>query len=197
MTVSDHVLKAFFAAAQNQRDTTDRWIRFAFRYGSRLPHSRLAPTIQRHGRLDTVLRSLEDERIDQHALFGADYLSILSGYWIGGMHAAFWILGTRGLGDDTANFKSVGADLEQVRVGLENYEIPKDWDLEPLQMMALPPKHDESDFYTDDPDDPKRAHIMPAGLSARGSMIWQVIEGDQSRLIERRELSDRILALVE
>jgi hypothetical protein len=197
LTVSDHVLKAFSAAAQNQRDTTDRWIRFAFRYGSRLPHSLLAPTIQRHGRLDTVLRSLEDERIDRRVLSGAEYLSMLSSYWIGGMHAAFWILGKRGLGDDTANFKSVAADLALVRVGLEKHEIPKDWDLEPVQLNAPPPNNDESDFYTSDANDPKRAHIMPAGLSARGSMVWQVIEGDQSRSVERRELSDRILALVE
>jgi hypothetical protein len=197
LTVSDHVLKAFAAAAQKQRGSAERWIRFAFRYGSRIPRSLLAPTIQRHGRLDTVLRSLEDERIDRHVLSGAEYLSMLSSYWIGGMHAAFWILGKRGLGDDTAHFKSVADDLALIRVGLEKHEIPKDWELEPLQMTALPPTHDESDFYAYDSDD-KRALSIPAGLSARGSMVWQIVEGgDQTRLIERRELSDRILALAE
>ena len=190
-------MKAFAAAAQNQRDTADRWIRFAFRYGSRIPRSLLAPAIQRHGRLDTVLRSLEDERIDRHVLSGAEYLSMLSSYWIGGMHAAFWILGKRGLGDDTANFRSVAGDLALVRVGLEKHEIPKDWNVEPLQMITAPTNEDESDFHTYHPEDPTGAHIMPVGLSARGSMVWQVVEGDQSRSIERRELSDRILALVE
>jgi len=122
---------------------------------------------------------------------------MLSSYWIVGMYTAFWILGKRGLGDDTANFKSVVDDLALVRVGLEEQEIPKDWDLEPVQVIARLPHHDENDFYTNDPDGPKRAHIVPAGLSARGSMVWRVVEGDQARSIERRELSDRILALVE
>ena len=133
LTVSDHVLKAFSAAARNQRDTADRWTRFAFRYGSRLPRSLLAPTIQRHGRLDTVLRSLEDERIDRHVLSGAEYLSMLSSYWIGGMHAAFWILGKRKLGDDTANFKPVAADLELVRVGWKSTKFQKTGTLSPFK----------------------------------------------------------------
>jgi len=146
--------------------------------------------------LDTVLRSLEDERIDRHVLSGAEYLNMLSSYWIVGMYTAFWILGKRGLGDDTANFKSVADDLALVRVGLEKHEIPKDWDLEPLQIIAQPPHRDENDVYTNDPDDSK-PQIIPAGLSERGSMVWHVVEGDQARSIERRELSDRILAFVE
>jgi hypothetical protein len=119
---------------------------------------------------------------------------MLSSYWVGGMHAAFWILGKRKLGDETANFKSVADDLALVRMGLEKHDLPKDCDLEPVQMMALPPSTDDSDLYTNDPN---RTQIMPAGLSARGSMVWHVVEGDQSRSIERRELSDRILALAE
>ena len=194
LIVSDHVLNAFSAAARNQRDAADRWTRFAFRYGSRLPRSLLAPTIQRHGRLDTVLRSLEDERIDRHVLSGSEYLTMLSSYWIGGMHAAFWILGKRKLGDETTNFKSVADDLALVRMGLEKHELPKDWDLEPRQMTAPHPSNNDSDLNTNDPN---RTQIMPAGLSTRGSMVWHVVEGDQSRSIERRELSDRILALAE
>src|SRR4029078_79485 len=123
-------------------------------------------------------------------------LSMLSGYWIGGMHAVFWLLQKRGLGDDNDKFKNIQADLELVRVGLEKHEIPKDRNLT-LHMVAQPRNHADTDFYTYDFNDQTRAHRMPMGLSERGSMLWQVIDGggQSSRWIERRALSDQILEL--
>jgi hypothetical protein len=42
-----------------------------------------------------------------------------------------------------------------------------------------------------------RAHIMPTGLSERGSMMWQALDGAtlEATWFERRNLSDRFLNL--
>jgi hypothetical protein len=56
---------------------------------------------------------------------------------------------------------------------------------------------DRTDLYEYSKDDPQRAHIMPTGISSRGSVRWQVIDlkNGEERLLERRSLSDRIIAL--
>jgi hypothetical protein len=73
--------------------------------------------------------------------------------------------------------------------------IAKDRDITtPLQMVR---RGDTAASYVYDPKDRKRAHIMPGGLSERGSTMWEVIHlrGNTSYWIERRRLSDQILKL--
>jgi hypothetical protein len=61
----------------------------------------------------------------------------------------------------------------------------------PLQMRT----YDQTDGYVFTKDDPQRSHIMPIGISARGSVVWQAIDvrADAVRWIERRSLSDRMI----
>jgi hypothetical protein len=57
--------------------------------------------------------------------------------------------------------------------------------------------NDQKNVYVFTKDDPQRPHIMAAGVAAHGSMVWQVIDwkSDAARWIERRSLSDRMIAL--
>src|SRR5260370_38857687 len=95
-------------------------------------------------------------------------------------------------------FKSVFADLELLRMPLAKFEIAKDKNLEqPLPMRRV--GDDETkpiEFY--DPKDPSRFHIMPKGVSARGSAVWLALDVRNSRQhwIERRDLPDRLLSLL-
>ena len=68
-------------------------------------------------------------------------------------------------------------DLKLLRVALEKHQIADDRKLKaPLKMGRHPPNNDATDHYVYSPDDPRRSHIMPTGFSARGSIMWQVID---------------------
>ena len=68
---------------------------------------------------------------------------------------------------------------------------------QPLQLISKPAKGDPTDIYSYVPGDRTRAHIMPMGISSRGSMMWQAIDvrSEDAPWIERRALSDQILEL--
>ena len=64
-------------------------------------------------------------------------------------------------------------DIKFIRISLEKHEIVQDWKLSvPLQMQASSPDA-PSRAYTYNKDDKTRAHIMPTGISPRGSAVWQ------------------------
>ncbi|WOH47852.1 hypothetical protein [Bradyrhizobium sp. sBnM-33] len=97
-----------------------------------------------------------------------------------------------------AAFKSMFADLELLRMPLAKYEIAKDSQMkEPLTMRAIPPNNDATDKHIYDKKDPTRSHIMPTGMSGRGSMMWLVLDHSVPReyWVERQDLSNRLLAL--
>jgi len=122
-------------------------------------------------------------------------LSPLSEYWISGMYETFRLLTDRKLaGTDT---ESIFRALELVRMGIDKHEVPKDYTLHgPLQFVKVG-EGNEAKSYDYDKKDPMRAHIMPMGVSQRGSLQWRVIDLRNKRelWIERRELSDSILEL--
>jgi hypothetical protein len=97
-----------------------------------------------------------------------------------------------------AAFKSIFADVELLRMPLAKYEIAKDRRMkEPLTMRAIPPNNDATDEHVYDKKDPTRSHIMPTGMSGRGSMTWLVLDHSVPReyWVERQDLADRLLAL--
>jgi hypothetical protein len=101
----------------------------------------------------------------------------LSVYWIGGMYEVFRLLRDRELDDKNDRFFQVLKTLELLRMPLEKHEIAKDRVLkQPVELSRAPPRGDASDQYTYDVGDPTRAHIMPFGLSERGSVCWQAID---------------------
>jgi hypothetical protein len=131
-------------------------------------------------------------------MFVTNYLSMLSTYWIGGVYEALRLLRERELVDQNDKFVQLLRDFELLRVPLEKHEIAKDRTLkEPLQLVRQPPRPDEDDTYLYARKDEQRAHIMPAGISSRGSMMWQTIDlkNNTARWIERRNLSDQMLEL--
>src|SRR5665811_1134332 len=110
-------------------------------------------------------------------LFDMYYLNMLSTYWVGSMYETFRLLRQRKLTGTDPAFDEILSDLELLRMPLEKHELAKDTVLkEPLQMVRGPRNNDAKDLYSYDKDDNSRAHIMPMGLSKRGSLSWQAID---------------------
>lgn len=204
MNVSSLVAMAFGHAAVGQRARTDAWVRLSHEIGSRLPSSLLGMSIQRIGRLDSVLRCMEEERAqhqsqDEGLDVSQEYQSMLSELWIGALYEVIRLILDRKLaGSDVSIVSSLGHDLRLVRIPIEKHELAADKKLaRPLEMERRPLRGDASDLYVYSRADPKRAHIMPSGLSTRGSLTWQVIDVAtmESRWVERLDLSDRALSL--
>ena len=202
MTIGTQIANAFNDAKARHTELQETWIRISHRVGSRLKNSLLSTSIQREGDVDILLRSMEDEASQNSStkfdggLFG--YQRMMSEYWIGGVYETFRLLRQRGLADTSAAFDEILNDLELLRMPLEKHEIAKDSKLKSsLEMVRIPPKNDPSDTYIYDPRDNQRSHIMPYGKSPQGSLVWHVtdVRSGADRWIERRDLSDRIIAL--
>lgn len=206
MAVNISIAEAFGEANARHPQLAQTWVTVSFRIGRLLPHSLLLASVQREGQLDLVLRCLEDECASQVAegkefenvlLF--HHLNMLTSYWVGAMYETFRLLKSRELGDiSSVAFTEIFDQLELVRVGLDKHEIAKERDLsQPLKLIAMPANDDATDYFIYDKEDQTRAHIMPMGMSARGSIVWQVIHlrKNSSYCVERRSLSDRILEL--
>ena len=204
MRIAEAVALPFTLAKSRQSDLYQLWVQITARVGGRLPASLLMTNIQRDGEIDLLLRCLEDEEVQrissgaEPGLLDAHYLMMFSVFWIGSMYETFRLLRQRKRADTSPIFHEILKDLELLRIPLEKHEIAKDRELkEPLAMVRSPPNNDATDYYSYDPKDHSRSHIMPAGLSKSGSFTWQVIDlkANTGRWIERRGLSDKILAL--
>jgi hypothetical protein len=205
MDASGLLAQAFGIARSMYPEIMRSWVTVSHRVGSRLPNSLLPVSIQREGETDVLLRALETEQLDNlrrgqaNDLFAAHYLGTLSAYWIGGVYEIFRLLRERGLSDEANDFDVVLKDLELIRMPLEKHEIAKDWRLKtPLELIRQPPDSGPQDIYRYAPKDQQRAHIMPSAISqVTGSMMWHVIDlaSDSSFWVERRWLSDKILAM--
>lgn len=204
MTVGQLIATAFHQARQSYPDLNRKWVEASHFIGSAVPQSLLSVSIQREGELDLVLRCIEDETTQRHkagqedGLFIGNYLHVLSSSWIGGIYAVFFALKSRGATHGGDAFVQIFHDLELLRIPLEKHEIAKDRDLkQPLYLQKYPENGNDTDKYVYSKDDPKRAHIMPSGVTERGSISWLTIDhkANVAKWIERRWLSDRILEL--
>lgn len=201
MNVVEALITTYLQARMQQQECLKKWNSVSYHLGPLLPASLLVFTIQQQGETDAVLRCVEDEFADPQKLGRLDlalqYYSTLATYWIGGVYEILRLLRERKLISDH-NFEPLMKDFELLRIPLEKHEIAKDREFkEPQNMSRVPPKEAGSNYYTYDPKSPTRAHIMPSGLSSRGSMVWQTIDAKskETRWIERRSLSDKILEL--
>jgi len=143
---------------------------------------------------------MEDEftSADGEVDFQLQYQGMFSNIWIGSVYEFVSLLKIRKLLDHSPQFEALAHDLRLLRVPLEKHEIAADRKLaEPLTMKRLPPSTNNTDTYTYSKNSATRAHIMPFGLSSRGSMTWEVIDiiSNTTRWIERRALSERIMEL--
>jgi hypothetical protein len=198
VTLATNALDAVFNLARlRQNEIYQRWISISWAMGGQLPNSLLSVNVQRDGELDQILRCLEDEFLlpeTSASMFKAHYSLMLANLWVGGIYETVRLL--REIAGRQREHDPIAHDLRLLRVALEKHQIADDRRLTaPLRMTRHPPNDNATDCYVYSPDDPQRSHIMPTGISARGSVMWQVIDlrANTERWIERRDLSDRIL----
>jgi hypothetical protein len=213
--VSPYVASAFQIARATHNAKHASWTNLSARLAGRFSLPIATISLQRLGDLDLLLRCMEDEfqtnkTIEAADRFGLDYTVhyqvMLSESWVVNYYEILRAFRQR---DDEANlgvdgvsamaaFKSIFADVELLRMPLAKYEIAKDRRMkEPLTMRAIPPNNDATDEHVYDKKDPTRSHIMPTGMSGRGSMTWLVLDHSVPReyWVERQDLADRLLAL--
>ncbi len=213
--VSPYIASAFQIARAKYNVKQASWTNLSARLAGRFSLPIAMISLQRLGDLDLLLRCMEDEFQANQSAEAADNLGLdhtfhyqlmLSESWV---VACYEILRAFRQRDDEAYlgvdgvsamaaFKSIFVDVELLRMPLAKYEIAKDKRMkEPLTMRAIPPNNDATDEHIYDKKDPTRSHIMPTGMSGRGSMKWLVLDHSVPReyWVERQDLADRLLAL--
>lgn len=190
------------------------WMNLSVRLSCRFDLVTALSNIKQIGDLDILLRCLEDEstvntntpKID----FSLSYQMIFSETWV---ISCYEILRTFIQRDKEAlksgqlpsgiceleEFKSAFNDFELLRIPIAKSEIAKDKTLEQPLPMRRVGDDETKPLEAYDRNDPNRFHIMPRSVSARGSAMWLALDvrSLQERWVERRDLSDRLLALVK
>jgi hypothetical protein len=204
LSVSNHVVSSYQLASLLQEKVINAWITGSLKLGGELPESLLNLSIQRAGRLDAVLRCMEDEWAsdsleDSIRIFGTDYLASLSELWVGQVYEILRLTLERKLIVNNTFFEALANDFRLLRIPMEKFEIARDRSLTgPLAFTRVPPKKGDIDYHYDK-NDPLRAHHMPIGILQNGSMQWCAIDISNKpveRWIVRRDLSDRVLQLL-
>jgi hypothetical protein len=184
--VSPLLNSLFNVARAKYRAENEAWVQLSYRLSERFNLVTALSSIQREGDLDILLRCLEDEFGTNKDASGMDFsfhYQMISETWIVGCYEILRAFQQRDREAATAGrptsgvseldeFKSIFIDFELLRMPIAKFEIAKDKKLEqPLPMRRV--GDDETkpiEFY--DPKDPGRFHIMPKGLSPRGSAVW-------------------------
>jgi len=200
MNVSAHLHAAFVLSLAKYSQLHETWINASVQIGDQLPNSMLMFSVQNAGRLDILLRSMEDEFSSVTPDLSFSHQALLSELWIGHVYEFVRLLNERELAPQHNDFIPLFRDLTLVRIPLEKHEIAGDRKLkESINMVRHPPSNDATDVYKYSSGDKTRSHISPCGMSQRGSLMWMVLDikstPPQSYWIERRNLSDRILAI--
>jgi hypothetical protein len=203
-TVGELLVGAFVVARSTHPELGQTWTTLSWRIGGLLPRSMLMATVQRLGEIDAVCRAVEREMVALPPAEGVmdfrdHYYTMLAELWIGTAYSICYILKTRKLVTGEA-FETIANHLRIVRVQLEKYELSSDRALqEPLAMAPAKTQGDEPEpsIYLYDKNDSQRAHIGRRGVSARRSLMWEVIDvkAQQSGWLERLELSERFLSV--
>ena len=202
-SVSDLMVNAFVWARKQQSSTVKVWVGVSHRVGGLLPKSGLLVSVQRIGELDVLLRCMEDEaqanmgRI-RESLWILHLQTMLSGIWVCELYEVFRLLKERELVARDDTFDSLENDLRALRITISKHEIAADNKLPGKSVLMKSKGATDAEAYEYRAKDPQRAHIMSMGLSVRGSVQWQAIDGtsvDSPRWLERRSLSERALQL--
>jgi hypothetical protein len=180
-------------------------MRLSVDIGGLLPASALDHAVQEAGRMDMLVRTMEDERRDaglQTPLLG-DPLAFafhaeFSGIWVALAYEVVRLLRQRNLLPGCQEATALMDGLEAVRVPLMKHEVQREKALtEPLQMGRVRPGSQVEPSYTYDPKDQRRAHIMARGLTPRGSLSWLTFDhrAGREQWMERRYLADLMLGI--
>jgi hypothetical protein len=210
--ISPYIRTAFLLAKAKYPVESTAWTNLSGVLAGRFSLPVAMINFQRQGDLDVLLRCMEDEfeanRISEAQApdFTLHYQLMLSETWVVACYEILRAFRQRDSESNPSNdavsgldaFKSIFADLELLRMPIAKFEIAKENRIkQPLSMKAYPSNNDASDDRVYDRKDPTRSYIMQTGLSPRGSMTWLALDHSVPReyWIERRDLSDRLLAL--
>ena len=216
--VSPLINVAFNVSRAKYRDEHTAWTNLSGVLSGRFNLPIAMMNIQRQGDLDLLLRCMEDEFEANKAAEIADttgsnmtfhYQLTLSEIWVVGCYELLRAFrqrdrdalkaGARTSGvSEMEAFKSIFADLELLRIPMTKFEIAKDDKLkEPLPLQRMPANNNATDQTTYDSKDPARYHLMPSGMSPRGSARWVALDHLTRReyWIERRDVAERLLAM--
>lgn len=210
--VSPLLNSMFNIARAKYRIEIEAWGQLSYRLPGRFNLITAVARIQREGDLDILLRCLEDEFSTNKNASGMDlsFQMMFSETWIVGCYEILRAFQQRdresaAAGQPTSGvseaseFRSIFVDFELLRMPIAKFEIAKDTKLsQPLPMRRVGLGETKPiEFY--DPKDPGRFHIMPTGISPRGSAVWLALDvrNSQERWVERRDLADRLLSLLK
>jgi hypothetical protein len=216
--VSPLINAAFNVARAKYRAEHTAWTNLSAVLSGRFNLPVAMMNIQRQGDLDLLLRCMEDEFEANKVAEIADptgsimtlhYQKTLSEIWVVGCYETLRAFRQRDrdaqkIGactsgvSETEAFKSIFSDLELLRMPMTKFEIAKDSKMrKPLKMQKVPPNNNAADQAPYDSKDPTRYHIMPSGMSPRGSLCWVALDHLTNReyWIERRDLAERLLAI--
>ena len=178
---------AFRLAFTHHRELQQAWVDISLRIGGLLPESELLASIQRIGDLDIMLRCMEEEtKVDNSRRQEPTYDEILSfncqvmlsEVWICKSYEVFRLLQSRKLLSQNDEFESLAHDLKLLRITIDKHEIANDRKLsEPLQMQRISREGEATSPYEYSRSDLRKAHIMGKGLSDRGSVMWEALDG--------------------
>jgi hypothetical protein len=131
------------------------------------------------------------------SLYAFNYQCIMSSQWVGSAYEIMRLISARRLSSAMGSeFPRLHRDFEVVRVPLEKHEIARDQKAHAsLLMQHRGEDGPDGELYHYRYDDPQRAHIMPMGVSSRGSIMWHALDlvANEARWIERLSLSERFL----
>ncbi len=195
---------AYAQAAAKQSGLHTTWISASARIGSKLPRSLLTMSVQSLGQLDMVLRCMEEEALvnvgAQVDPFGFQHQLRMSVQWVTDAYEIVRLLDERQIWSQSKEFESLSSDLRLLQASLVKHEIAVDAKQResgvPIELKPIPSREDDTtEEYSH--SDPKRAFIMPISISQRGSAMWMAVDvsTNDSRWIERLQLSERLLAL--
>lgn len=172
------------------------------------------------GRLDVLLRSLEDEHRDRllgdqarsmDSIIYFNNQTVLSELFISGIYSILRALHQRTeelkrMAGDVSSINLSLNDLEQlyrdfelIRVPLDKFELWQDRKIkEPVTMFKLPQTNEVSDIHVYDPKDWQRSTILTTGFSqTTGSVAWFVSDNQMPKWLYRRDLSDAFLEFAQ
>lgn len=212
-SVSDIVAASFHQARSMYPELNRAWIEASFKLAGRAGVMPMMIAVQRAGEIDLVLRAMEDELREGKTQdgFAFNYQVMMSETWVLASYEFLRVVRQRdgeteriirrqggSPASDTVSgmpeFKAVFEQLELLRMPMAKFEIAKDKTMkEPLTFGSVGEGPQKEAVY--DKDDPARFHIMPAGVTPRGTIGWQAFDHTQKRefWIERRQLSDQLV----
>ncbi len=197
-------------AATSHDDVFEKWVVTSRQVGFSLPDSSIPSTIQSLGWLDMILQEMEEnyisieDRTSDNAQIGLHILSELSNVWVCNAYEIVRVLIARWKKMEVEineEIITLAFHLRLIRIPLGKHEFPKHQKQTVEMHMKIFPDGETVSFYSS--DDPRRSANLSTGINKfQGSQQWLVTDvitdknNPSSYILDRREISDRILTLL-